>query len=33
VLLGMLVAVAVLGQALGTRALSELRAARSREPG
>ena len=33
VLLGMLVAVAVLGRALGTRALSELRAARSREPG
>ncbi len=33
VLLGMLVAVAVLGQALGARALGELRAARSREAG
>lgn len=33
VLVGMLVAVAVLGQALGTRAIGELRAARSREPG
>ena len=33
VLIGMLVAVAVLGQALGTRAIDYLRASRSREPG
>jgi len=33
VLIGMLVAVAVLGQALGARAIDYLRASRSREPG